>query len=267
MNCIKCGMELPDGAKFCNFCGVKQELICGNCGTVLPPGSAFCHMCGNPVKGKTDPELSFDLDADLIDFSLDDLFEQEPAPKEAAVAEKAADPLPDPSPTVTAYPAKENFKKLFRTNGHKSSAYKDYRGIWKLEVELRFNDTYRDNTDPDYYCYGSFSIIEQKSGRAVPGLEGLTAYTLSDCGIYYVTQEGKICFLSSDGITRTLGSQENVIHLDYDEGVLTVTYVKNRRQTEYNEHRDLCGYMYEGWYDVYELDAGEVIFHHAPSGG
>jgi len=46
MKCLKCGTELPDGAKFCNKCGSKLEMPCPQCGNINPHGSLFCLECG-----------------------------------------------------------------------------------------------------------------------------------------------------------------------------------------------------------------------------
>ena len=47
--CIKCGRELTDNARFCNACGAKQvqePKKCFKCGADLVEGSAFCSKCG-----------------------------------------------------------------------------------------------------------------------------------------------------------------------------------------------------------------------------
>jgi len=54
--CAGCGVELPEGTKFCNNCGEKvvippppeekKELICSGCGVTLPEGTKFCNNCG-----------------------------------------------------------------------------------------------------------------------------------------------------------------------------------------------------------------------------
>ena len=54
--CIKCGVELPDRAKFCDKCGAavpeqKSELFCSKCGAKLEVGTKFCGSCGTPVTG------------------------------------------------------------------------------------------------------------------------------------------------------------------------------------------------------------------------
>ncbi len=46
--CIKCGTMLPEGSKFCNSCGARQEqgTDCPECGRFVPRGSKFCNECG-----------------------------------------------------------------------------------------------------------------------------------------------------------------------------------------------------------------------------
>ena len=50
MKCTKCGGELPEGSKFCFFCGAAQtapeKIKCAKCGGELPDGSKFCYFCG-----------------------------------------------------------------------------------------------------------------------------------------------------------------------------------------------------------------------------
>ena len=45
--CPQCGKLVPEGAKFCMFCGTK--IACSKCGAELIPGAKFCAQCGNPV--------------------------------------------------------------------------------------------------------------------------------------------------------------------------------------------------------------------------
>ena len=45
-NCIKCGVYLPAGAKFCHECGAKQESTCPQYGAILLPSAKFCNKCG-----------------------------------------------------------------------------------------------------------------------------------------------------------------------------------------------------------------------------
>ncbi|CAB1072264.1 Adenylate cyclase (EC / Guanylate cyclase (EC [Olavius algarvensis Delta 1 endosymbiont] len=70
MRCPKCRHENHSGAKFCNECAAKLELVCSECRTVNPPGSKFCNQCAhNLTVTPSDPapiELSFDEKLDKI---------------------------------------------------------------------------------------------------------------------------------------------------------------------------------------------------------
>ncbi len=57
MKCPKCQFENREGAKFCNKCGHKFDLICPECGQIDPPESKFCSECGfnfKPAKESSD---------------------------------------------------------------------------------------------------------------------------------------------------------------------------------------------------------------------
>lgn len=47
--CVKCGATLPQGSKFCNACGARQEegVACPECGEFVARGSKFCGECGH----------------------------------------------------------------------------------------------------------------------------------------------------------------------------------------------------------------------------
>src|SRR5436309_2135266 len=53
MRCSRCGHENKEGARFCNECGSKLEIICATCATPNPPGSKFCSGCGSPLTGQS----------------------------------------------------------------------------------------------------------------------------------------------------------------------------------------------------------------------
>src|SRR5713101_2112569 len=56
MRCPHCQHENREGARFCETCGSKLELICPSCGNSVRPGAAFCDNCGTRLgegeKGK-----------------------------------------------------------------------------------------------------------------------------------------------------------------------------------------------------------------------
>ena len=70
MKCPKCQHENPIGAKFCNECATKLELICSECGMANPSGSKFCNECAHNLtitaSGPAPIELSFDEKLDKI---------------------------------------------------------------------------------------------------------------------------------------------------------------------------------------------------------
>jgi class 3 adenylate cyclase/tetratricopeptide (TPR) repeat protein len=45
MKCPDCKAENREGAKFCNTCGSKLEIVCPKCGNFNSPGSRFCDEC------------------------------------------------------------------------------------------------------------------------------------------------------------------------------------------------------------------------------
>lgn len=47
--CPKCGAQLPSGAKFCLECGTPMQLKCPNCGKELQAGAKFCLECGTKI--------------------------------------------------------------------------------------------------------------------------------------------------------------------------------------------------------------------------
>ncbi len=49
MKCPRCQEENPAGARFCNGCGARLELVCQACSQTNPAGSRFCNDCGKPL--------------------------------------------------------------------------------------------------------------------------------------------------------------------------------------------------------------------------
>ena len=45
--CPSCGKPVPEGAKFCMFCGAP--MACPKCGSALVPGAKFCSNCGQKL--------------------------------------------------------------------------------------------------------------------------------------------------------------------------------------------------------------------------
>jgi len=46
MLCTSCGLENPEGAKFCEECGTPFVRICPSCGQQVRPTAKFCPDCG-----------------------------------------------------------------------------------------------------------------------------------------------------------------------------------------------------------------------------
>lgn len=58
MDCMHCNQALPQGAKFCCFCGKPQEVRCASCGEQLAEGAHFCFLCGTPAGNAVAPASS-----------------------------------------------------------------------------------------------------------------------------------------------------------------------------------------------------------------
>jgi hypothetical protein len=43
----------PRGLRFCEDCGSRLTLTCGQCGGELAPGKRFCGSCGAPAAGES----------------------------------------------------------------------------------------------------------------------------------------------------------------------------------------------------------------------
>jgi Double zinc ribbon len=46
MRCPRCGVENPEGLKFCNECGTALRMLCAQCGFADQPQAKFCGACG-----------------------------------------------------------------------------------------------------------------------------------------------------------------------------------------------------------------------------
>jgi CHAT domain/Double zinc ribbon len=47
-SCPNCGTSVPEGAKFCANCGLRQSTACKACGHEAPSEAKFCSNCGAP---------------------------------------------------------------------------------------------------------------------------------------------------------------------------------------------------------------------------
>ena len=46
MNCLKCGREVVEQAKFCSYCGYRVAMVCPSCGILNQTEALFCYDCG-----------------------------------------------------------------------------------------------------------------------------------------------------------------------------------------------------------------------------
>jgi hypothetical protein len=60
MKCPECQSENREGAKFCNECGHKFELVCPSCGSSNRVGSKFCDECGHDLRQPTEKPTEVD---------------------------------------------------------------------------------------------------------------------------------------------------------------------------------------------------------------
>ncbi|UCF85603.1 MAG: AAA family ATPase, partial [Desulfobacteraceae bacterium] len=63
MKCPSCQVDNREGAKFCNECGTKLDIVCPACGNSNRPGSKFCDECGQNLSlspERPPKDLSFD---------------------------------------------------------------------------------------------------------------------------------------------------------------------------------------------------------------
>lgn len=66
MKCIKCGHEVPEENKFCEYCGtpVTEERRCSSCGAVVEEDSKFCHVCGTALQHKQ--QINEDVEQNVV---------------------------------------------------------------------------------------------------------------------------------------------------------------------------------------------------------
>jgi len=49
MRCAECGVENRPGARFCEECGKRLDVLCPSCRTAVPADKNFCGHCGHPL--------------------------------------------------------------------------------------------------------------------------------------------------------------------------------------------------------------------------
>lgn len=63
--CVDCGVQLEDDAKFCSECGSRQpelKSFCTQCGAEMLPGAKFCIECGASLDGTPNQNASSQTD-------------------------------------------------------------------------------------------------------------------------------------------------------------------------------------------------------------
>ena len=75
MKCLKCLSENREGARFCNGCGHKLELVCPKCRNSNRPESKFCDACGHDLSKPftstkiPEPSKSFQKISEAAEFA------------------------------------------------------------------------------------------------------------------------------------------------------------------------------------------------------
>jgi uncharacterized membrane protein YvbJ len=64
MKCPSCQADDVEGARFCDECGSKLELVCRQCGTANRPGAKFCLKCGHKLIPSQDSAVNRDISFD-----------------------------------------------------------------------------------------------------------------------------------------------------------------------------------------------------------
>src|SRR5712692_4733882 len=70
MHCPKCQHENREGARFCEACGSRLELLCPACGHQLRPGAAFCDQCGTSLTAQPSAPQTLDSRPQTLDPRL-----------------------------------------------------------------------------------------------------------------------------------------------------------------------------------------------------
>jgi hypothetical protein len=112
------------------------------------------------------------------------------------------------------------------------------------------------------YLYNCINITRKKDIVADAWeLYGIKAYTLGNKGIYFVMPDDRICYMDETGEVTTIATQPNVVNMEWDvvDKILMLKIYNGMTQIAAREHRDEGGYMYEAWYDVYQVNTETKI--------
>lgn len=222
-------------------------MFCVNCGKEIKENWKFCFNCGfdlSGITGKKEPVKEEKIDYDLWEPSDDD-FEQE---TECASA-------PQNGGVVRVIPTISNFEQMFDVEYEKRSKI-DYDD--KMDICVQWDDDIEQVPDDLTECvFNCMNIIKKKNvTEDTWDIYNIKAYALGSKGIYFVMADSRIVYMNETGNIKTLASQPNVISMEWDvpDKILKIKVYKSMTKIKSREHRDECGYMYEAWYDVYQIN-------------
>ena len=115
---------------------------------------------------------------------------------------------------------------------------------------------------PEQYIYEKLSIEDKKAKEVVDGLKNLSAYALSDDGIFFAKND-EIWYWTTDGKRRKLGAQKNVIKItNQGGGKLMVEYVESYHQTNWCEDMDSEQFVFPVCFDGYDVNTKKIVLNY-----
>ena len=221
MFCVNCGKEIKENWKFCLNCGFDLSGITGNNG---------------------------DAKEEKIDYSLweqsDDDFKQD----------TEFTSVPKKDGVIRVVPTISNFEQMFNVEYEKKSkvGYND-----KMDICVQWNDDIKEVPDDLTECvFNSINITKKKNvDEDTWDIYGIKAYIPGSKGIYFVMSDDRVVYMNETGNIKTIAVQPDIISMEWDvpDKILKVKVYKGMTQIASREHRDEMGYMYEAWYDVYQI--------------
>lgn len=220
-------------------------MFCVNCGKEIKENWKFCLNCGFNLSGITDKKDSEEQPKiDYSGWNFDDDFEE--------VSETASQP--ESAGITRVIPTISNFEQMFNAEYEKKSkvGYED-----KMDICVRWEDQEEPVPDDVTECvFNSINITKKKNvTEDTWDIYGIKAYALGSKGIYFVMGDDRIVYMNETGNIKTLASQPNIMSMEWEEvdRTLKIKVYKSMTKIASREHRDECGYMYEAWYDVYQI--------------